>query len=44
MRRYYDVACHVGRYLFQLIVLWKADSSCLRSFMFSWVDKVTTGA
>ena len=33
----------LGRYLFQSIVLLKPDSNCLRSFMFSWIDKVTTG-
>ena len=32
----------LDRYLFQLIVLLKPDSNYLRSFMFSWVDKVTT--
>ena len=33
----------LGRYLFQLIVLLKLDSNYLRSFIFSWVDIVTTG-
>ena len=32
-----------GRYLFQVIVLLKPDSNCLRSFMFPWVDNVATG-
>ena len=33
----------LARYLFQSIVLLKPDSNCLRSFMFSWVDKIITG-
>ena len=30
-------------YLFQLIVLLKADFNCWSNFALSWVDKVTTG-
>ena len=30
-------------HLFQLIVLLKPDSNYFKSFMLSWVDKVTTG-
>ena len=33
----------LAKYLFQTIVLSKLYSNCLRSFMFSWVDKVITG-
>ena len=32
----------LGRYLFQLHVLLKPGSNWLRSFMLSWLDKVTT--
>ena len=31
------------RYLLQFMVLLKSDSNCLRSFILSWLDKVTTG-
>ena len=34
----------LARYLFQVIVLLQPNSNFLRSSLFSWVDKVTTGA
>ena len=34
----------LASYLFQVIALLEPNSNFLRSYMFSWVDKVTTGA
>ena len=33
----------LARYISPLSVFLKPDYDCLKSFMFSWVDKITTG-